>query len=356
VHAPERSLPFFFGRSRRDVDASPLGRQRQESAVVTQATFDLPAAPDVDADAQLYRHAKRPEWGIALLRREQNGTRSYQFEDGRVRKIRKGYYKLMEPADDLGERADYIRENLRRMVGADADDSDRTVIEAVCPFAAQVALFTKLYTGGFEDPEWIEDHRRPESGAPLKRHRTPVSSEAGEALSAARFEEMIGGGDHAGMLTVIVDLLASTDLVPVSHAKALKGLEPEEKPRYVESVADLLHGERRYEERLKDHLSTHEELFGERASWRVATALPALVYPQEHAAVRRSAFLRQAGSIAPTARYTKRATVGSYRNFRRIAVRVRDRLKASGHEPRDLLDVHDFVWATLRTSALEHLA
>lgn len=320
-----------------------------------QATFGATASPDVDLDTQLYRHVKRPEWGVALMRRERDGTRSYQFEDGRVRKIRKGFYKLMEPADDLGERAEYIRENLARVVTAQADDSDRGVVEAVCPFSAQVALFTKLYPGGFEDPEWIEDHRKP-AGSPLKRHRTTVSAKARSTLTKARFEEATSSQGHEAMLGVIADLLQSTDLVPVSHAKALRGLESDEKRRYVESVADLLHGERRFEERFKDHLETHAALFDEPPSWRVATVLPALLFPQEHVSVRRSAFLRQAGSIAPTARYSKRARVGSYRNFRRVAVRVRERLKAAGQEPRDLLDVHDFVWATLRTSALEHLA
>ncbi len=320
---------------------------------MSDATLDVSASPNVDLDAPLCRHVKRPEWGIGLVVGERDNARSYQFEDGRVRTIREGYYKLLEPVDDLDERTEYIRENLIRMAGADPE-ADRTVVDAVCSFAAQVELFTELYPGGFEDPGWIEDHRRP-AGAALKRHRTPVSAKAQEALSITRLEEAVAKGKHAAMLEVIAGLLASTNLVPISHAKALRGLEADEQPRYVESVADLLHGGRPFDERFKDFLRTHEELFGERPSWRIATVLPALVHPQQHVSVRRSAFLRQAGSIAPSARYSKRAKAGSYRNFRRVAVRVRERLNAAGHEPRDLLDVHDFVWTTLRSSALEHL-
>lgn len=320
---------------------------------MTQATLDVRASTDADLDPELYRHVKRPEWGVAILVREQDETRSYQFEDGQLRKIRKGFYKLIEPADDLGERAEHIRENLRRVVGA-GEDADHDVIDAVCPFSAQVALFTRLYPGGFEDPEWIEDHRRP-SGSPLKRHRTPISAEAREVLSASACSEALSAGKGAELLDTVADILARTDLVPVAHAKALRGLEDEEKVRYVEPLVDLLHGEGNWEVRFRDYLRAYEEIFKERPSWRVATVLPALVHPQTHVAVRRSAFLRQAGSVAPTAQYSRRARVGSYRNFRRVATGVRERLNAAGHEPRDLLDVHDFVWATLRTAALEHL-
>lgn len=323
---------------------------------MAQATFDVSTTSNepVDPDAPLYRHVKRPEWGVAILVRESDDARVYQFEDGQLRKIRKGYYKLLELADDMDGRAGHIRENLQRVVNADSSDQGGSVVDAVCPFSEQVALFTRIYPGGFEDSEWIEGHRRAE-GAPLKRHRGPISTEARETFTPGRFEEALSSDRHEELVEAIADLLARTDLVPVSHAKALRGLESEEKRRYAEAVADLLHGDRRYEARFKDFLDTLEALFDERPSWRIATALPGLVQPQEHVVVRHSAFLRQAGSVAPTARYTRRATVRGYKSFRRVATGVRERLKAAGHEPRDLLDVYDFVWTTLRTSALEHL-
>jgi len=320
---------------------------------VAGTTLDVPAPTLADPDAPLVRHSKRPEWGVALLAWERGSTRAYQFEDGRLRKIREGYYKLLEPADDLGERAPRIRKNLKRVINA-GDDSDVKVIEAVAPFSAQVALFKRLYPGGFEDPQWIEDHRRP-SGAPLKRHRGPISEEAKEALSKSRCEEALASDGHEELADIIADLLARTDLAPISHAKALKGLDPEEKKRYVEAVVRLLHGEEAGDRYFKEYVDTLRELFDERPNWRIATVLPGIFDPHAHVVVRRSAFLRQAGSIAPTARYSRRATAGSYKNFLRVATGTRKRLATAGHEPRDLLDVHDFVWATLRTAALEHL-
>ena len=307
-----------------------------------------------ETEDELYRHSKRPEWGVAMIAWERNGTRAYQFEDGKLRKFPEAFYKMLQPADDLGDRTGHIRKNLRRVIEAGDGDSDRSVIDAVCPFSDQVDLFTSLYPKGFQDPEWIEDHRKTE-GADLKRHRNPTVAEAKETLAADRMKEEIAEGAYEDLADGIADLLQRTDLVPVSHAKAIRGLEPEEKEEYVEAVNTLLHGEGRYEERFKGWIDTLTKLFDEAPNWRIATTIPGIFYPETHTVVRRSAYVRQAGSIAPTARYSRRAKVSAYKNFRRVALSARERLAAAGHEPRDLLDVYDFVWTTLRTSALDHL-
>lgn len=308
----------------------------------------------VDADAPLYRHVKRPQWGIGLMIRESSKARTYQFEGGRQRKIRKGYYELMEPVDDLGQRETMLRENLVRLAGAQQDGATREVLEPVASFEAQLGLFTTLYPEGFQDPQWISDHRGGE-GRALKRHRDPIAREAADALSAANCEEAIASDRHAALNETIVDLLSRTDLAPLSFAKALRGLDGDEMKKHVASVVRLLHGEGRYQDRFRNYVMTLRELFDARPKWRAATVLAALVNPHEHTVVRRSAFIRQAAVVAPAARYSKRARPGSYQNFLMVARGVRERLSSAGHEPRDLLDVYDFVWTTLRSSALEHL-
>ena len=323
---------------------------------MSQAALSVPPTEvEVDSDSPLFRHSKRPEWGIAVLVRERSDARTYQFEGGRRRKIKKGYYRLMERVDDLGERENLIRENLLRQAEARSPGSDREILEPVASFAAQMELFTTLYPKGFQDPEWIADHRKAD-GRVLKRHRTPVSKEAREALSAARCEEYLAGNEHEALGEVIADLLSRTDLVPVSFAKSLRGLEAEETRRHVEAAVRLLHGEGADQDRFRDYVLTLTDLFDERPSWREATVLQGLVYPEKHTVVRRSAFIRQAAAVAPAARYSSRARPGVYHNFLGVARRVRQRLSEAGHTPRDLLDVYDFIWTTLRSSALEHLS
>lgn len=307
-----------------------------------------------DEEVVLYRHSKRPQWGVAILAWEKDTRRAYQFEDGRLRRIKKGYYKLMQPADDVDRARDTIVRSLRNALKANRGKVDTKVQDQVAPFDDQVDLFITMYPGGFQDEQWIEDHRTT-SGRALKRHREPVVNDTRDLLSKERCDELIEGGRHEDLVESALDILAATSLVAISHVKTLRRISDEEKVEFAERIRDLLHGEGDFDERFDAYLDFLTEVFAGRPSWRLATALPALMYPDHHVCVRRSAFTRQAGAISPMARYSKRATVRSYKNFRRVAQVVKKRLAKKGHEARDYLDIYDFVWDTLRDSALDHL-
>lgn len=304
---------------------------------------------------QLYRHTRKPEWGLALLAWERNGRRAYQFEDGKIRKIREGYYDLLKPVDPQEDSTETVRRSLYAAIKLRRDDSDTKAKAPVCTFDQQISLFTEIYPEGFQDPKWVEDKRGTKDGRALKRHREPALEAAREVLDPSSASAMIDSGKHAELAESILDVMGGTSLVPVSHVKALRGLDEKETAQFAEAAFGLAHGEEDYLDRFRVYLKTLARLLGSRPSWRSATALGALLHPQKEIAVRRSAFARQAGSIAPMGEYTRKPKVAAYRSYRRVAFGVRKRLQSKGHEPRDLLDVHDFVWTTLRKSALEHL-
>lgn len=315
---------------------------------VTKATLD-------HDEGTLYRHTKRPEWGAAILAWEKNGRRAYQFEDGRLRKFQEGYYSLLQPADDVDRPREAIVQGLEEAVAAKRGKEPADALDAVAPFSAQVELFREMYPKGFQDENWIEEHRGDGPGRNLKRHRQPAIDAAQEKLSKERCDQLIADGKHSELVASVTDVLSSTSLVALKDVKPLMDLDDELETEFAEAVRELLHGEDHYGPRLKVYLAVMEKIYGKPPSWRIATALPALVYPDEHVCVRRSAFARQAGSIAPLAKYSKRAEVGPYKNYRRVAFAVRTRLQAENLEPRDMLDIHDFVWATLRNASLDKL-
>lgn len=323
------------------------------TAVLPDQSDDV-TTDDLDHESGLYRHEKRPEWGVAILAWEKGPRRAYQFEDGRLRKFREGYYSLMKPVEDV-PRGKAIINGLEDALERQKSKGNPKVLEPVCSFEAQVELFNHLYPEGFHDPDWIADHREDEGGRALKRHREPVVAQTREALSKERCDELIASDRHGDLVEAVTEILGGTSLVALKHVKPLKRLDEGETKTFAEAVRDVLHGEEAFDPRFQRYLGVLTEIYGDQPSWRVATALPALMYPQDEVCVRRSAFVRQAASIAPLARYSRKARARSYRNFRRVASVVRDKLKEAGHEPRDFLDVHDFIWATLRKAALEHL-
>jgi hypothetical protein len=310
---------------------------------------------DLDHASGLYRHKKRPEWGAAILAWDKDDRRAYQFEDGRLRKFKKGYYSLMQPVEELERSRETVVSSLEHAIRSHTGEKQPEPLEPVAKFKDQIKLFIEMYPKGFADPKWIADHRGTTESRTLKRHREPAVREAKEALAEDRVATLLTEGAFGEIVEAVTEILAGTSLVTLKYVKTLKGLDPDENERLARSFADLLHGEGDYDPRFREHLTVLTEILGTRPSWRLATALPALVFPQEQVCVRRSAFMRQAASVAPRAKYSRRAHSGAYRNFRRVAFAARKRLQAAGQEPRDLLDIHDFIWATLRNAALERL-
>ncbi|NNF37019.1 MAG: hypothetical protein HKN71_00005 [Gemmatimonadetes bacterium] len=305
-------------------------------------------------DPELVRHVKRPQWGLAILAWERDEKRGYQFEDGRLRVFSSAYANLMEPAEPKNRPEDAVIADLQAALGTPGED--REPLQADATFEQQVALFESLYPEGFQGEAWAREMRAPKSGGrALKRHRDPSIAVAQSVFDAGEVAAHLAEGRHSSWVDSVLDVLAETTLVSRSRVKALREMGEDERRTFAEAVADLVHGEDRFAARFKTWVRVLREGLDGKASWRLATSLPALVDPESHICVRHSAFIRQAAVIAPTSAYSRRPTARAYRNFRRVAEVVRTRLEAAGHEPRDLMDVLDFIWTTMRASSVQHL-
>ncbi len=307
----------------------------------------------LDDDPILLHHVKRPQWGLAILAWDRGERRAYQFEDGRMREFKKGYYDLLKPGEPSNRSAEAIITDLQAAIGAPT--SAGKILEPVASFDQQIELLRTLFPGGFVGDGWIAEHRGSATGRGLKRHRDPVIRAAQETLSSEACAAWIASGKHAALANAVFEVLSNTSVVGLGDIKTLREMDAETTVQFAEAVADLLYGEGDLAPRFKTWVKVLEQGLGSAPSWRLATAIPALVQPEQHVCVRHSAFIRLAAVIAPTAHYSRQPTSRSYRNFLRVARVAFTRLEAAGLAPRDLMDIHDFVWVTLRDSALEQL-
>ncbi len=78
--------------------------------------------------------------------------------------------------------------------------------------------------------------------------------------------------------------------------------------------------------------------------------------PDEHIAVKPELFQRQALWMAPGLRCSDRPMGLLYERMRTMALGVRERIEALELTPRDLLDVRDFMWLTLKPAARTRIA
>ena len=323
---------------------SVTGRTAADSRVDTELT----------EDPELVRHVRRPQWGLAILAWARDGTCGYQFEDGRLRVFSTAYNELMVPAESKNRSEDAVIADLQAALGTPGEERDP--LQAEGSFEQQVALFESLYPKGFQGEAWTREMRAPKSGGrALKRHRDPSIAAAQSIFDAGEVAAHLAEDRHSTWTDSILDVLAETTLVSRSPVKALREMDSDQRRIFAEAAADLVHGEGRFATRFKTWVRVLREGLDGKVSWRVATALPALVDPESHICVRHSAFIRQAAVIAPTSAYSRRPAAGAYRNFRRVAQVALTRLEAAGHEPRDLMDVHDFIWTTMRASAIQDL-
>lgn len=298
----------------------------------------------------LYRHVKCPDWGLGILVHEQADRRTYQFEDGKVRTIKQGYYSFLI---SVAEEDSSVREKLavlcaRSRVAPMASDASETTL------GDQLALFRSQYPGGFADPAWLSKQRGEGAKRRIKRHRDAAIAHARERLSREALDTMIAERRNSDIVQVVAKVLGATDLVTKKQLQPLHEQTVFDYDSVAAAVRDLLYSDAALDSRfdaLRQALTTRKS----RPSWQLCTALTALVHPHEHLCVRPGIINAQAKILRLRASANGRPNGAAYVRLLAVARSVSKTLTDSGLPPRDFLDVYDFMWATLRPSARRQL-
>jgi hypothetical protein len=305
------------------------------------------------SDMVLYRHVNRPQWGLAVHAWTKGSLSGYQFEDGALRSIRLDYCRLLERVTLVPDDAAHRCAALVRLLGPKhgARRSRRAVSPPTFGFQDQIDLFRDLYPRGFAGETWQKE-KRDGGKRVLKRHREPTIRLAQELLSREALDRLVAAEEFVGILERVETVLKSTDLVSASQRRLLMHKDAAAERRFAIALRDLLYGdELNFSSRFERYVSE----LGSCATWSLATALLALVHPVKHVCVRPTSFKTQARVSMPQLAYDKQPTASHYQGYRTIANSARDKLREAGLSPKDLLDVYDFIWTTLRPKSLKQL-
>ena len=297
--------------------------------------------------------------GLAILAWENDSKRAYQFQDGKLRVFKRGYYHFFEEVDRPLDRVANIMSTLERGLDVfnarlEARRAKRDVERHSATgttLARQVWLFGRSYESGFTGDTWKNKHRGAGAKRRLKRHRDRAIAHAQTALSAGDLDELIEAGQYRDIVTRVVDVLSATDLVAKAQVKPIEGAADDLARGFATAVRELLYGEDSYSVRFEKYVAALARAIGKEPSWQLATALPALVHPDQHVCIRPTVFKAQAAWMAPRLAYVKRPNAPLYQRYLQMTQTVGDELRKVGHAPRDLLDVYDFMLITLRPSA-----
>lgn len=320
----------------------------------------LESAEADPTDVPLYRHSKRPRWGVALKAWQLGHKVVYQFEDGALRRFRAEYEHLFEPVE-MGdaERTVAVEMLLDELSERSTEDDDATVsasavLSRTDYVPAQVELMRDQFPGGFEDQEWRTEQRGDGADRRIKRHLLPAVEDATESLSeehlAARVEN-----DPASIWRDAMDLLGRTDLVTPSQLAAYKDLSDEDAATMGVALFERLYGEKSERTRFRRFARAGAKVTGERMGWSIATVIPALVQPGKEMVVRASVARSFIKLFDLDIGLPKYATYPAYRRYRRLVRALKVQLESDGLSPADLLDVHRFLRITLKNSARDRL-
>lgn len=298
---------------------------------------------------RLFRHSKRHQWGVAALVWERDGKRGYQFSDGKLRVFKEGYYGLFESAVAPGDGSAKAVTRLARL----ARDSELGVASRLPTLRDQIALFRRDYPEGFRGEAWAKRQRGDKARKRLKRHRDPALADAARLLGAEVMRERLAQQAWKQLLADVDEVLGATDLLPRAQLNKLRKLEPSRS--LAQALFRWLHvpAEDR-DSRMRRFNQLGREL-GAANSWQLITALAALVHPAEHICVRARVQSFQGKMLLSEFKVAARPSARDYERFCQVARSVRDELTEAGLPPRDMLDVHDFMWMTLRPAAREDL-
>lgn len=297
----------------------------------------------------LFKHTKKEDWGLGIVLRRLDDRIEMQFQDGRQRTFKYGFYHLFEAVDRRLDVAMGIVDALRSMSGDTT--SARSDRKQPITLEEQVAFFRDVFPEGFGGEDYAEAHRGDERKRPLKRHRDALVASAKEHLAKKALLDALKNEDPAAVHAAAGKVVASTDLVKVGERKAFLDIDEKMHEPVANALQALLHGNSALVPRIDAVVAWLERSLGETPSWELVTVLLGALHPHDHVVVRENVFSRQAVFMAPGLTIPKRPMGILYERLLSMAKSVREHLEEEGLKPRDLLDVHDFMWLTLKPAS-----
>lgn len=305
----------------------------------------------------VYVHTSRPEWGRAVLFREDSVGRFYFFEDGVERRFGPSHEQtllktMVIPADEY----DAMVKKLRIPAKVSAAKTGKTkapktagtsTSKVVPTFEQQRSAFLEAYPLGFQDPAYVAQERGADVGD--TKLKEGASARARRELSLDRLDGLLANGDFAEVFATAERLLTDAGgLLSYFDKAAFKKLPSESHAAFAKALHAMLRGEGRPMDELFDALVASLE--PAEPTWTMVTALPALCDPERHLFVQPSFIVEQAQILGLPSGEKGKLDGARYLAFLDMAKVLRQRLSAAGLEPRDNLDLQTFVWKTLSKS------
>lgn len=308
----------------------------------------------------LFKHVKRPEWGLAVIAWERDGKRAYLFDSGMVKVLAEPFYRFMKPVEQSENEHTALLDRLAGQLDHGGERvSARAGSSSISHFTLeeQVSLFRSEFPDGFESDAWLKKMRGVNATRRLKRHRNAAIEDITQKLSAEQLQQYVESNQAEEGWQQVCECLEATDLVPGAQLTALRNRLSRGTVEGLACLSRLIHApaDADIAPVFDEFVQTLRKILGKAPGWELTTAALALSKPGVHVCVRRSGFQKQAEWYMPQLHITKNPSAVTYAGFLNMAHSLNDKLAEAGLAPVDLLDVHDFIKQTTSPSAQQRM-
>lgn len=300
---------------------------------------------------RLFVHARRPDWGVAVIAQDRAVRRSYLFQDGRLRTFSKRFLHMFRPANKPADVARRVARTLNAQVEAKIESTPERRAQRAS-FEEQCRAFRHFYPQGFADPAYVKRFR----GNPKRRRKSHADAAIADARRILHRDATQAHLDADNPIGIYLDAMKVVDAVHFCTKRnktILKKLSPERREIFGRAMHGLLHDlDEPYFNRFARFMVAFEGL-EKMPSWTAVSLFSGLMHPQRHAVVHARTFDLQARAIAPTLLFEREPSAGIYDRLQDLAEETRVTLESHGFEPHDLIDVHHFIKLSLRPKSLK---
>jgi hypothetical protein len=287
----------------------------------------------------LFAHTTRKDWGVGVLAGVRDGKRTYLFEGGEERIMGTGSLDMMRKLSSLNPEQQETLARLTALVARRTGTPDASKAAGVL-LLEQFAKLRRTFAGGFGDPGWENEKR-------AARARESLVPKAKQLLSLQALDAHLKAQQFEALWGAAAEVMVASGWVPSNQVKPTPSVGL---PLLCGAVRELLYGSATLEQRVDRFVVAYETAFREPPRWETASALLALVFPNEYVLVDLAAFRKQLKVLGSKGTLPQRPTGAGYSRCLNSARIVASKLTEQGEVPQDLLDLHDFIRFTLKTA------
>lgn len=315
--------------------------------------------PTTPSSPVTFKHELQPDWGAGLVVQDLGKHWVVFFEKAGEKKFVKDKAAVLVPVqlEPAALAALQAKATGRKAKAAPRPSAAHRPAAKVRPkkvaaprfatFAEQLALFEKLFVGGFQGELYVKEERGVAGATGAEGYKEAGVALAKQALSAEAFASR----SPDELFAAAQQVLSATNIVfPIEGPIPFRQLQGEDREKAMAALKDLLHGEGEYADRVERFAASvnlkDAKGAGKKVTWPLATVFGGLFAPTEHTCVKPTAFAGQAATLGLSVQKTQPVNAAGYRLFLDVAKKTEALLREAGQQPRDLLDVYTFIWRT----------